>query len=84
MTKGEVCLSAVCLSCFSSTVRDFVNNRGYCIVCKCTEVLNADTCTLFIVFTMMWFGCFLMCVRGSGAVLQLRVVFSSPSSVQLL
>ncbi len=76
MTKEEVrkkvSLFTVYLSCFSSTVRDFVNNRVtvfvfVCIlcVCECTEVLNADTCTIFIVFTMMWFGVFL-CVWKRG------------------
>lgn len=33
-------------------------------VCKCTEVLNADACTVFIVCTVMWFGCFPMRVEA--------------------
>lgn len=63
------------LCCFSFTVCDSVNNR---VVCRCTEVLNADTCAVFIILTVMWFGCFPMHVEAG--LLAERV----PSSVQLL
>lgn len=63
------------LCCFSFTLCDSVNNR---VVCMCTEVLNADTCTVFIILTVMWFGCFPMHVEAG------LLAEWVPSSVQLL
>lgn len=82
LTKEEVC-KIVLVFCFLFVFVVFPLQYVTLWIIECTEVLNADTCTVFIVFTMIVVWMFSN-VCGSGAVLQLRVVFSSPSSVQLL
>lgn len=72
MGEGDkkVFLLAVFLSCVSSSVDVWIT-RFLCYV-----MVRVFTCTVFIVFTMMWFGCFLVPVEAR--------LFCRVSSVQLL